>query len=166
MAVPTVRRAGFGDAPEIARLAELMYRDLGAELGEDDWARWRADAVTVVRARLGADLEVMVAEDPTGSGHLVACGAATVAERLPNPWHARALVGYVQWMSTEPALRRRGLARAVLVGLLGWLESRGVDNVELHASPEGDALYRSEGFWAGTGGVAMRRRPWDPPPGS
>jgi GNAT superfamily N-acetyltransferase len=159
-----VRRAGIDDASEVARLAELMYRALGADLREDDWTRWRAAAATAVRSRLGADLEVVVVEDAAGSGHLVACGAATVAERLPNPWHAQAVVGYVQWMSTEPAFRRRGLARAVLVGLLGWLEARGVDNVELHASPEGDALYRSEGFWAGTGGVAMRRRPWDPPP--
>jgi hypothetical protein len=48
--------------------------------------------------------------------------------------------------------------------VLAWFEERGVDNVELHATPQGEALYRSEGFWRGIGGLPMRRRPWDPPP--
>jgi hypothetical protein len=48
-------------------------------------------------------------------------------------------------------------------GLLRWYEAQGVDNVELHASPDGAALYRLEGFWEGSTGLAMRRRPWDPP---
>jgi len=164
-AAPPVRSARPDDAPEIARLAELMYRALGARCTDDAWARWRRGAQRVVRTRLGADLTVIVAGDPGAPGRLVACGAGTITERLPNPWHADARVGYVQWMSTDPAFRRRGLGRAVLLGLLDWFEDRGVDNVELHASDEGVGLYRAEGFWRGTGGLAMRRRPWDPPPG-
>jgi len=140
-------------------------RRLGAPGTDDAWERWRRSAQRAVRARLGADLTVVVAGDPSAPGRLVACGAGTITERLPNPWHVDARVGYIQWMSTEPAFRRQGLGRAVLRGLLEWFTGRGVDTVELHASDDGARLYLAEGFWRGTGGEAMRRRPWDPPPG-
>jgi GNAT superfamily N-acetyltransferase len=159
-----VRPARLDDAGEVTRLAELMYRSLGVTLEEDGWGRWRSSALRSVRARLGADLAVVVAEDPGAPGRLVTCGAGTISERLPGP-AADARVGYIQWMSTEPAFRRRGLGRAVLRALLEWFESEGVDNGELHASPDGAPLYRSEGFWEGSTGLALRRRPWDPPPG-
>jgi len=161
-----VRPARPDDAPEIARLAELMYRSLGLDLDEETWGRWRVSAQEAVRTRLGADLTVVVAEEPGARERLVACGAGVVSERLPSPAHARARVGYVQWMSTEPAFRRRGLARAVLRALLAWFEAQGVHDVELHASPQGRLLYRSEGFWEGSTGLALRRRPWDPAPGT
>ncbi len=142
-----------------------MYRSLGLEFDEDGWGRWRTSGVRAVRARLGADITVLVAEDPGAPDHLVACGAGVISERLPIAPNATARVGYIQWMSTEPGFRRRGLGRAVLRALLGWFESQGVDDIELHASPEGAPLYRSEGFWEGSTGVALRRRPWDPGPG-
>lgn len=163
-AAHVVRPAHADDVEGIVRLAELMYRDLGIELPAERWERWRAAARRSVLARLGADLTVVVAEDPGGAGGLVACGAGSIVDRLPHPSQDDPRVGYIQWMSTEVAHRRRGLARAVLRSLLAWYEAHGVDTVELHASPEGAPLYRSEGFWEGSTGVAMRRRSWDPPP--
>jgi GNAT superfamily N-acetyltransferase len=162
---PLIRFGRSDDADEVARLAELMYRSLGLTFDDDGWERWRASAAHAVRARLGVDLTVAVVEDPDAAGHLVACGAGTISERLPNPAHASSRVGYIQWMSTEPDFRRRGLGRAVLRLLLQWFESEAVDNVELHASPDGTPLYRDEGFWEGSTGLALRRRPWDPAPG-
>ena len=159
-----VRSARPDDAGEVARLAEMMYRSLGMDFDEQVWEAWRSSAAAAVRERLGPDLTVVVAEDPAAPGRLVACGAGAISPRLPNPAHASARVGYVQWMSTDPDFRRRGLGRAVLRSLLEWFEAQGVDNVELHASPSGEHLYRSEGFWAGSTGLALRRRPWDPAP--
>ncbi|HXQ89925.1 MAG TPA: GNAT family N-acetyltransferase [Acidimicrobiales bacterium] len=159
-----VRTATAAEVPEVVRLAELMYRSLGASLSEDTWARWRQAAERATTERLGHDLAVVVAEDPGDAGHLVSCGVGTVSTRLPNPWHDDDRVGYIQWMSTEPAFQRRGLARAVLRGLLQWFEALGIGNVELHASGAGAPLYRSEGFWEGSTGLALRHRAWDPPP--
>jgi len=158
-----VRSARPDDAGEVARLAEMMYRSIRLQLDEEVWERWRVSAVQTVQARLGEDLAVVVAEDPTARGHLVACGAGAISLRLPGP-AGDARVGYIQWMATEPGFRRQGLGRAVLRALLAWFESQGVDNVELHASADGDRLYRSEGFWEGSTALAMRRRPWDPAP--
>ncbi|MHB8681027.1 MAG: GNAT family N-acetyltransferase [Acidimicrobiales bacterium] len=147
----------------MVRLAELMYRALGVTAEEGEWEAWRAAGLAALEA--GSErLAVFVVDHPDEPGRLVACGAGIVSVRLPFPWRLDGRAGYVQWMSTEPDFRRRGLARAVLRALLAWFESIGVDNVELHASTDGAALYRSEGFWQGTHGIPMRRRPWDPPP--
>ncbi len=47
---------------------------------------------------------------------------------------------------TEPAHRRRGLARALMQVALDWCEANEVGAVILHASPEGRPLYESLGF--------------------
>jgi hypothetical protein len=52
------------------------------------------------------------------------------------------------------------MARAVMVALLQWFDQRRVPVVELHATPDGEPLYRSLGFGE-EGGVALRRRAWD-----
>jgi GNAT superfamily N-acetyltransferase len=164
--LPRVRPASSQDAVEVVRLAEQMFAPLvGDALTHDAWQGWRHAAVGAVRRRLGdEDVAVFVADDPRRPGGLVSCGAGVIARRLPSPWQVEGLVGYVQWMSTDPAYRRQGKARAVLRALLAWFEWRGVDDVELHATTVGSALYRSEGFWEGASGLALRRRPWDPPP--
>jgi GNAT superfamily N-acetyltransferase len=49
-------------------------------------------------------------------------------------------------MSTDPAYRRRGYGRTTLLTLLAWLRSTGITMVDLHATPDGEPLYRSLGF--------------------
>lgn len=148
----------------MVRLAGLMFAAMGwdADALGDGWRRWQDRAAAAV-AHDRPDRAVFVVDRPDGTG-LAACGAGTVAQRLPSPRHPDGRAGYVQWMSTEPAHQRRGYGRAILRRLLAWYEELGVGPVELHATDEGAGLYHSEGFWTGTGGVALRRRLWDPPP--
>jgi GNAT superfamily N-acetyltransferase len=63
--------------------------------------------------------------------HMVAAG----------PWRGNVLNVY-----TEPAHRRRGMARALMHIALEWCANNRVGAVILHASPEGRALYESLGF--------------------
>lgn len=159
------RPATPDDVDEVVRLAGVMYRSLGAApqaLPADRWDRWLGEAADAVRRRLGRDLAVFVCDRREGG--LAACGAGTVSARLPHPWHPEARVGYVQWMSTDPDRRRQGHGRAILRALVAWFAAQGIDTVELHATAAGAPLYRSEGFWGGSTGTAMRRRSWDPPP--
>jgi GNAT superfamily N-acetyltransferase len=141
-----------------------MFVSMGwdADALGDDWRRWQERAAAAV-AHVGPDRAVFVVDRPDGTG-LASCGAGTVAQRLPSPRHPDGRAGYVQWMSTEPAHQHQGYGRAVLRRLLDWYDELGVGPVELHATAEGARLYRSEGFWEGSGAVALRRRPWDPPP--
>ena len=140
---PQVREAGGSDIPELIRLAEVMFSSVGVDA---DRAGWRDHAARVLAERLGSDdLAAFVVEDDE-SGRLVACGAATVAQRLPGPGNPSGRVGYVQWMVTEEGHRRRGLARAVMGAILDWYRGHRVRVVELHASSSGEGLYRSLGF--------------------
>jgi GNAT superfamily N-acetyltransferase len=89
---------------------------------------------------------VFVAEDPISDGRLASIGAANIASRLPGPGNPEALVGYIQWVSTDPSYRRQGLARQITEALFYWLWDQKASVVELHASPNGEPLYRSLGF--------------------
>jgi ribosomal protein S18 acetylase RimI-like enzyme len=51
-------------------------------------------------------------------------------------------------MATDPDHRRSGHARAVFEAILAWLGERCVGNVELHATVEGEPLYRAYGFYS------------------
>ncbi|MER0245898.1 GNAT family N-acetyltransferase, partial [Streptomyces sp. HSW2009] len=55
-------------------------------------------------------------------------------------------VGTVLGVITDPVHRRRGHSRAIMTGLLDWFAGRDVARVDLHASAEGEPLYRALGF--------------------
>ncbi len=57
-----------------------------------------------------------------------------------------------------------GLARRITVALLDWYELMGVPWVELHATPEGEGLYRSLGFDEGPNPALRIRQEVPPPP--
>jgi GNAT superfamily N-acetyltransferase len=136
-----VRLAAPHEGADVVRLASIMYEAMGLDVAQPEW---RAEAERMVRVRNGTvDCAVFVVEE---NGRLVACGAVTVATRLPGPGNPAARYGYIQWMVTEPAHRRRGHGRAVFEVILEWLREQGVRHLELHATPEGEPLYRSFGF--------------------
>jgi GNAT superfamily N-acetyltransferase len=138
------RHATPADLSELLRLAALMYESMGVDTSG---SAWREHASKLLTEGLGGDELVMFAvDDPARPGGLAACGGAAVFRRIPGPSTGDGRWGYIQWMATEPAYRRRGLARSVFTAILDWLEERGVTNVELHATPSGEPLYRSFGF--------------------
>jgi len=139
--VSPARLARPDEAADVIRLASIMYGAMGLDVSPPEW---RENAERTIRERNGSDdCTVFVVED---EGRIVSCGGVTVATRLPGPGVPTARYGYVQWMATDPMYRRRGHARAVFEALLDWLREHGVHNVELHATPEGEPLYRSYGF--------------------
>jgi GNAT superfamily N-acetyltransferase len=141
-----VRPATTEDTGEVVRLAALMYEAMGLDT---TGLAWRQAAVTALASRLGGDTCVFVADDPDRAGRLAASGAGVITTRLPSPANPAATVGYIQWVSTDPRWRGRGLARAVTSALLAWFAERGVRAVELHATPQAAGLYHSLGFGPG-----------------
>jgi GNAT superfamily N-acetyltransferase len=142
-----VRPATAGDTGEVIRLAALMYEAMGLDA---TGLAWRQAAAAALASRLGGDTCVFVADDPDRAGQLAATGAGVITTRLPGPANPAATVGYIQWVSTDPLWRRRGLARAVTSALLAWFAERGVRSVELHATPQAAGLYHSLGFGPGS----------------
>lgn len=153
------RFATESDTPEVIRLAGMMYESMGLDSRDPAWLS-RADER--FRECLGRDVQAVVVDDPDpSSGRLIASGAVVVAERLPTPHNPGGRVGYIQWIATEPHARRRGLATMLMRMLLDWCSEQDVPIVELHATPDGEPLYRSLGFGQ-EGGTAMRCRTRDP----
>jgi GNAT superfamily N-acetyltransferase len=137
----TIRPARPEDAADVVRLASIMYGSMGLDVSGPEW---RDEAERAVRERSGSgDCAVFVAED---GGRPVALGGVTLATRLPGPGVPSARYAYIQWMATEPAFRRRGHARGVFEAIIEWVRERGVANLELHATAEGEQLYRQYGF--------------------
>jgi GNAT superfamily N-acetyltransferase len=67
---------------------------------------------------------------------------------------------------TEPAYRRRGLARALMHEVLAWARDTRLESLVLHAAPAGRALYEALGFASTTemrfmGNLTAWRRPGD-----
>ena len=137
-----IRAAGMDDIDGLVGLGVLMF----AAMGLDVDGSWQAEGAAVLR-RLFASGEAYapVAVDPL-TGTIVAGGVVTIAQRLPSPPNPSGLQAYIQWVATAPAYRRRGLAREVLLGLLLWCKGRGLRGADLHATADGEALYRALGF--------------------
>ena len=151
----TARLATAADADEMVRLACVMFASMGVpEPGE----HWRAGARAHIAGRLGDDAIGVVADHPSEPGRLVASAAATVCTRLVTPMNRTGRSAYVQWVATDDDFRSRGYARAVMTTLLDWLDAHEVAAVELHATPMGEALYRSLGFEEAAGSRPLRRR--------
>lgn len=148
------RFATTADSVEVLRLARSMFESMGVDASGEQWQRSGGRSFV---ERLGDDLAVFVVDDPEEPDHLVASAAGVISVRLPVPWNPEGRVGYVQWVATEPAFRRRGLGRQVMAALLGWFSEHGVSVVELHATGLGESLYRSLGFEEG-GQRALRRQ--------
>jgi GNAT superfamily N-acetyltransferase len=87
-----------------------------------------------------------VVDHPDGGGGLIASAAGSITQWLPTVFNADGRYGYVQWVATDPEFRRRGNSRAVMVALLNWFRTQHVAFVDLRATPEAEALYRSLGF--------------------
>jgi GNAT superfamily N-acetyltransferase len=143
---PAPRFAAGDDAPEIVRLASLMYTEMGLDASD---GLWQLAAREALDERLGHDVAVFVVDDARTHGRLAACGAASIATRLPARSNPAARFGYIQWVSTDFEWRRQGMARAITEALVRWLHERGARSIELHATPDGEALYRSLGFQEG-----------------
>ena len=118
-----------------------------------------------VRSGLGDRLTVVVAEDPAEPGRLLACGAGTIVERLPNPSHADAP------RRLHPVDVHRGRGRGARASVAPcsmpcWRGSKSAASTTWSCTPLPTAppCTASEGFWEGSTGLAMRRRPWDPAP--
>lgn len=142
------------DSSEIVRLARIMFDSMGIAITD---ARWEGIGEAGVERRLGADLAAFVVDHPSEHGRLIASAAGTINERLPGPLCPGGIVGYVQWVCTDPSYRRQGLARRVMAALLDWYDARDVRTVELHATPMAEHLYISMGF-DDTGPRALRRK--------
>ncbi|MFG3258882.1 GNAT family N-acetyltransferase [Streptomyces sp. NPDC048172] len=141
-----VRPAVEDDVAELVRLRALLFETLGGDFFNPASAdpAWRGTCAAVLTEQLAHDGARILVVD--GEDGLAACAIGTTEVRVPSPHLPRGRVGNVLGVVTDPAHRRRGHSRALMRELLGWFREHGVDRVDLHASREGEPLYRDLGF--------------------
>ncbi|MFC4058357.1 GNAT family N-acetyltransferase [Planomonospora corallina] len=140
----SVRDATPDDIPELVRLREVLTERMARD-GSPVFEHWQEAYAESLRERLGSpDTAVYVVDAPEGG--LAACGIGLIFDRFPGPALPDGRYGYVQGMTTDPRHRRRGHGRAVMGALMDWYRAAGVRKVDLHATSDGEPLYREFGF--------------------
>lgn len=84
----------------------------------------------------------------TDTDEVVAGAGLWLIDWPPHPLDSSGVRGHILNVYTDPAYRRRGIARRLMNTMLEWCRERNIKTIGLHASDEGRALYESLGFTA------------------
>ncbi|MGB7537809.1 MAG: GNAT family N-acetyltransferase [Anaerolineales bacterium] len=82
----------------------------------------------------------------TESGEIVGGGAIMVVPWPASPNARKQQRAFLLNVFTEPAFRRKGIARSLVQTMVDWCRGQGFGSVFLHASDAGRPLYQSLGF--------------------
>jgi len=153
-----VRRASVEDAWELTRLRRVMLTTFQQMDQDEAWEYACTDTFEQALADPDGMIQAFVVDAGDFPGKLAASAVGVIQQRLPSPDNHSGLIGYIQSVSTDPDYRRRGYARAAVEATLEWLDSCGVPQTELTATPMGHALYQDLGFQESHYGSYLRRK--------
>lgn len=140
----TIRRVEAGELELVLRHRVEMFREMGYT---SDLERIRAlSEPFFARALADGTYMAWVAEDE--AGRPVSGVGVLLLPYQPGPHDTRAERAFLINVYTEPAHRRRGLAKRLMGSAVEWCREAGFGMVSLHASTEGRPLYESLGFRA------------------
>ena len=139
----TYRLATGADVDAVATMRWRMETERHPDL-QADFAAYLEAARQDIRAEIerGAHIVFLAEAD----GEVVACAILIWWTMLPNLTHLHRRRGYVSSVYTEPAWRRRGVARHLMEQLLARAQEMGVTRLILWASDMGRPLYLDLGF--------------------
>lgn len=83
----------------------------------------------------------------TADGRIIATSGMSFVEKPPYFGCPSGRIGLLSSMYTDPAFRRRGIARALLGRVVDEARARGCGAVQITASDVGVKLYAAFGFW-------------------
>lgn len=141
------------DVAELVRLRGVMYHGMGVDDSNDEWKVVTARRLTSELPR--ATIVGGVVERRFEPG-LCGAGLLRLDEVLGSPRFPRGLVAHVGSVAVDPEWRRRGIGESILRFLIDEARALGVERLELHATPDGEGIYRRLGFEDRGGGVELR----------
>jgi len=137
-----VRPATLDDAGALVHHRIGMFSDMGVPLDaprlEREFHEWLA--VTMPAGTYRA----WVVED--ASRAIVAGGGITILPWPPGPRYMGSQLAFVYNVYTEPAHRRRGLARLLMDAIHAWCREHQIASMALNASRDGQPLYEAMGY--------------------
>jgi GNAT superfamily N-acetyltransferase len=137
-----IRPATLDDADVLARQRIAMFTDMGVPL--DAGALDRAFKIWLADVMPAGTYRAWLAE--TMDGEIAAGGGITVVPWPPGPRYPSDRLAFVYNVYSEPAHRRRGLARQIMETIHAWCRDHGVSSLALNASADGKPLYEAMGY--------------------
>jgi GNAT superfamily N-acetyltransferase len=137
-----VREATLADADVLVRHRIGMFTDMGLTLDaralDAAFRVWLAEKMPegIYRAWLAE------AED----GAVAGGGGISILPWPPGPSYMGDKIAVVYNVYTEPAHRRRGLARLIMNTIHSWAAAHDITSIALNASRDGLPLYESMGY--------------------
>jgi GNAT superfamily N-acetyltransferase len=147
-----VRQATLDDADVLVRHRVSMFTDMGVPLDaaalDSAFRRWLAETIPAgtYRAWLVETIEEQDDDILGAKTIVVAGGGITIVPWPPGPRYMGTRLAFVYNVYTEPAHRRRGLARLVMDAIHAWCREAGITSLALNASADGQPMYRSMGY--------------------
>jgi GNAT superfamily N-acetyltransferase len=136
------RPATLDDVAVLSRHRISMFTDMGVSLDRDAldgaFRAWLAETMP------SGTYRAWLIETP--DGETVAGGGITILPWPPGPRYPGSRLAFVYNVYTEPAHRRRGLARLVMDAIHAWCREADVTSVALNASRDGQPLYEAMGY--------------------
>jgi GNAT superfamily N-acetyltransferase len=137
-----IRQATIADADVLTRHRIAMFTDMGvpldAEALDQAFRAWLAAVMPAGTYR--AWLAHAAGGDVAGGGGI------TIIPWPPGPRYTGDRLAFVYNVYTEPAHRRRGLARQVMDTIHAWCRDEGIGSMALNASRDGKPLYEAMGY--------------------
>jgi len=137
-----LRPATLADVETLVRHRLAMFADMGSPFDPPTLdAAFRA---WLARLMPSGVYRAWLVE--TSAGAIAGGGGITVIPWPPGPRYPGERLAFVYNVYTEPAHRRRGVARLVMDTIHAWCRANGVTSVALNASRDGLQLYQSMGY--------------------
>ena len=137
-----IRAATLADVDALVHHRIAMFREMGTAIEADSVAKAFGDWVTKLLP--AGTYRGWVVDGP--SGDIAAGGGLTMLPWPPGPWYVGGRIAFVYNVYTEPAHRRRGLARMIMDTIHACCRDEGIGLVGLNASSQARPLYESMGY--------------------
>ena len=142
---PRIREATGADAETLLEhrlgMLEAVFRS--RDPGPGPSVDMRESNRAWLAAHLGGDFQAWLAEI---EDQIAGSAAVMWFPHPPAPVNPIGLEAYVLNVFTDPRVRRRGVARALMTCIVDEARSRGIKRIWLRASEEGRPLYLDLGF--------------------
>jgi GNAT superfamily N-acetyltransferase len=144
----TIRKATTIDIPEIVKQRRLMFEAMGFEDTHKLHLTEEA-SFNFFTEKISCDMfHGWVAV--TNTGRIVCNAGLIIDQHPPGPNNLSGKIAYVFNLFTLPDFRRQGIARKIMQTILEWTRELGIIVLTLHATEEGENLYKSLGFIGST----------------
>jgi GNAT superfamily N-acetyltransferase len=138
----TIRPATLDDADALVHHRIAMFTDMDVPLDvpllEREFRTWLAGTMPA------GVYKAWVVEDEART--IVGGGGITILPWPPGPRYMGSRLAFVYNVYTEPAHRRRGLARLMMDAIHAWCRENHIASMALNASHDGQPLYEAMGY--------------------